>query len=238
MRFILFAGAVATFFAASTTALADDGPTGLELGLRLGYSLPFGNASGSGPTQTTTMGNTTTTTSSTGAKLSDAVSGQIPIWVDAGYRILPSLYVGAFFQYGIAFIPSNSTTGCGASGVSCSGHDLMFGIDAHYHFLPGGQIDPWVGVGIGYESFGLSQSANGQSSTGSFSGFQFVNLQAGADYKVMSNFGIGPFVALSLGEYTNASTTFGGMTYSGSIQNTAMHEWLTLGVRGAYDLGF
>jgi hypothetical protein len=233
MRSIPLIGAAAALLVASMPALADRHREVLELGLRLGYSLPLGRVHGA-----ETMTNGVTTATSPAESLSDAARSQIPIWADIGLRATPRLYVGGFFQYGIAFVPNNSTTGCRVGGVSCSGHDLMFGVDAHYHIMPGTTLDPWVGLGVGYESFGTSQSANGQSASGSFSGFQFVNVQAGGDCMLTPNLGVGPFVAFSLGEFTSASYDQGATSTSSSVEYTGLHEWLTIGVRGAYDIVF
>jgi hypothetical protein len=42
---------------------------------------------------------------------------------------------------------------------------------------------------------------------------------------------------LSLGQFSSLSGTIpSGVTVSNDIQNTAMHEWLTIGLRGAYDI--
>jgi outer membrane protein W len=223
---IVFASAVAFSAAltASAASAAEPTPTGVELGFRTGYGIPLGKASGS------------SATNPNGSNLSELYSGQIPLWFDAGYRFLPQVYVGAFFQYGFALINNNATTGCGQNGVSCSGNDLMLGVDAHYHFLPDGQFDPWAGIGFGYEWANTSASAGSVSSSGQIAGLQFVNFQAGGDYKVLPNFGVGPFVTLSLGQYDTASVTVGAQTVSGDVQNKELHEWLTFGVRGAYDI--
>jgi hypothetical protein len=69
-----------------------------------------------------------------------------------------------------------------------------------------------------------------------FSGIQFLNLQAGGDFKVLPNFGIGPFVMMSIDEYSNCSESGQGGGGSCTIQSKAVHEWLTIGVRGAYDI--
>ena len=227
MRFaIIAAGALAAsaVVLSGNTARADATPTGVEVGLRAGYAIPLGDAAGGNPS----------------TSLSNVFSGMIPIQVDAGYRFTPNMMVGAFFQYGIASIASGSGSvgaACSQSGVSCSGSDMMFGAQFHYHLMPDQTIDPWAGIGIGYEIANFSASAGGQSAGESFSGFQFVNLQVGGDYKVMPNLGVGPFVMFSLGEYSGCSFS-GGLSGGGSctIQNTAMHEWLTFGIRGAYDI--
>jgi hypothetical protein len=113
-------------------------------------------------------------------------------------RLNPNLLIGGYFQYGFGLLNNSSAgvgqVGCNSSGVSCSANDLMFGVQAHYHFMPGGTFDPWGGIGVGYEIANASASANGQSVSVAFSGFQFVNLQVGGDYKAMPNLGIGPFV--------------------------------------------
>lgn len=230
MRFgIVAAGALAAsaVVLAGNTARADATPTGIEVGLRAGYAIPLGDAAGA------PSGGQSTS-------LSNVYSGMIPIQIDAGYRLNPNMMVGAFFQYGIAMIATGSGSigaQCSTGGVSCSGSDMMFGAQFHYHFMPDQTIDPWAGIGIGYEIASFSASANGQSAGESFSGFQFVNLQVGGDYKVMPNLGVGPFVMFSLGEYSSCSFS-GGLANgtSCSIPNTAMHEWLTFGIRGAYDI--
>ena len=112
----------------------------------------------------------------------------------------------------------------------------MYGVEAQYHLMPDQAFDPWVGLGVGLENANVSASANGQSSSFGTSGFDFVTVMGGADYKVMPSLGVGPFVNFSLGQYNNASSSEGGQSSSSSIQNTALHEWLTLGVRGYYDI--
>jgi hypothetical protein len=66
-------------------------------------------------------------------------------------------------------------------------------------------------------------------------------LQAGGDVFVAPKFVLGPFVEAAFGRYESASnrTAAGTMVIvdtSGDITNTAWHTWVTLGVRGAFDL--
>lgn len=227
MRFaIVAAGALAASAVLFTgnSARADATPTGIEVGLRSGYALPLGDIQGA-------------PSGGQAPALGDTFSGMIPIWVDAGYRLNPNMMIGGFFQYGIGMINTSKATGCSTSGVSCSGSDMMFGVQFHYHLMPDQTIDPWAGIGVGYEIASVSESAGGQSAGGSYSGFQFVNLQVGGDYKVMPNLGVGPFIMFSLGEFSGCSYS-GAASSLGScnINNTAMHEWLTFGIRGVYDI--
>jgi hypothetical protein len=68
-------------------------------------------------------------------------------------------------------------------------------------------------------------------------GFEFANLQAGIDYKLMRNLGIGPFVSFSLGEFNATSANNGGIQGvpgANNITDKTLHEWLTIGVKGAF----
>jgi opacity protein-like surface antigen len=223
MRIGIMVGVVAAGMLMGGTALADgDVPSGIEVGLRTGYGLALGSAAGGNP----------------GQNMSDYIGGEIPIWIDAGYRLAnPNLFLGAYFQYGIGFTSGQTSTACSQSGVSCSANILMYGIQAHYHFMPDNQFDPYAGLGIGLENANLNVSAGGQSAGSGASGWDFAILQAGADYRgLMDGLGLGAFINFGLGQYNSASQTVGGQSQSASIQNQAMHEWLMFGIRGVYDI--
>ena len=203
-------------------ARADDddwpGPTGVELGFRTGFGKGFGRD---------LEGDDDSGTS--------ALKGQIPIWIDLGYRI-PRLFVGGFFQYGFVLIGDNPT--CDKSNVSCNVYDIRFGIESQFHILPGKIFDPWLGVGFGYEILGQSISSGSQSVSVSLRGLQFVDFQVGGDYRVSDSFAIGPFVDFSVGQFSSASISAPapiGDT-DADIKDQKIHEWLTLGVRGVFDI--
>lgn len=182
--------------------------SGLSFGLRSGYAVPLGNVSGS--------------TAGRGApKLSDTINGMIPIWADVGYRFASNWYVGGFYQYGIGLLPSN---------VTGSEWNMRFGINVHYHFMPGEMLDPWVGLGAAYEILNYSPSGGGPSSQ--LKGFEFGNAQVGLDFAVAPQFAVGPFVAFSVAQYSDVSQG----SVSGSITNKDIHEWLFFGVRGVFNL--
>lgn len=214
------AAAVCVF---SSVARAED--TGFEAGLRVGYGIPMGDVDDDG-------------------KLSDIIGGQIPLILDIGYRVTPNLFVGLYGQYGFGWVGGDTSTACDSSSeVSCSAQDIRLGIEAQFHFLPRQKLDPWIGLGIGYEWMGVSIEGGGIEVSATASGFEFINLQAGLDIAVAEHFYIGPFLNLSFGQYSDlsidcssgASAICGGQFgASGEIENKALHEWLMIGVRGAY----
>jgi hypothetical protein len=193
-------------------AAVDDTPT-FELGARAGYALPLGSALD-------------------GVKLGTVADGQVPLWIDAGLRLDPHWYVGAYGQIGYV-LPAD---GLCAAGASCSGTDVRIGLQAQYSFLPAARLDPWIGVGAGYEWLHVSESLGERSIGATLHGFELLNLQAGADYHVSNGLSVGPFAALSFGQYANEAISAGGLERSPSIGNPSVHEWLTLGLRGRFDL--
>ncbi|HWZ92632.1 MAG TPA: outer membrane beta-barrel protein [Polyangiaceae bacterium] len=212
-----FTGLVAgvLVFAATGSAFAQDGK--FKLGLRLGYAVPSGKVTGD-----TTVGGVTVS----GEKLSDSISGQVPIWLDAGYMVTPNILVGLYGQYGFA-----SVKNCDA-GASCSAHDIRFGVQGQYHIMPDESVDPWLGVGFGYESLGVSESEGALSIDGSITGWEFLNLQGGVDFQVANAFTVGPFLSFSLDQFSSVKS--GGN--SADINNTALHEWITFGAKGTFGI--
>jgi hypothetical protein len=196
--------------------------TGIEAGVRLGYGVPLGGLAGE-------------------ADLSDGVSGQIPIWIDLGYRPIDALMIGLYFQYGLAFMGGQFDDACDIDGVDCSASDLRLGLQAHYHISPQEQLDPWIGIGFGYEWLNLSVEGMGTEISIGVDGFEFLNLQAGLDIEVAEHFKIGPVLTLTVAQFSNASLDCAGSpacnlfgSPDGDIEDTAVHEWLMIGVRGAY----
>ena len=182
---------------------------GLEFGVRAGYGFGLINGEGSGDPPDFYR-----------------ISKLIPLWADLGYRIHPNWYVGALFQFGIA----QGLEGCKyfAPPPSCSGNDLRFGVNVHYHFRPNRKLDPWVGVGAGYEIAHLKFTFPRDNLSVKFSGFEFVNLQLGVDYRVFSAVAIGPFVAFTMAQYSDE--------FANTTGSNKLHGWLMLGIRGAFDI--
>lgn len=188
------------FYASSASAGSD---SGLGLSLRLGYGLPLGEVQKE-------------------SKLSDAVTGEIPVVLSVGYRINPNIYVGGLMQYGMAFVKD-----C-PDGASCSAYDMRLGIEGIYNIMPDANISPWVGIGLGYEILHGSRDDY----SGSSKGLEFINLQAGGDFKLSPMFLIGPYVSCSVGQYSSWSSE----GQSGDIEEKSIHEWLQVGVKATMNL--
>ena len=213
--------------ASAPVARADTG-IGLEIGLRAGYGLPLGKLADDG------------------GDLNELVSGQIPLLLEVGYRVIPSLSLGIYGQYGFGFVGDELGDGCDASTqVSCSATDIRLGIQGLFHAAPKKQLDPWFGLGFGYEWLTLSVEGGGVETSITPSGFEFVSFQAGLDIQLGERFVLGPFLSFSLAQYADLSTDCSGAGISGAcdagllsgeIRNKTLHEWLMFGLRGVLGL--
>jgi hypothetical protein len=176
----------------------------------------------------------------------------IPLQLDLGYRVIPELAIGGYVMYGFGFLPDDTSERCddtdNVAGVtaSCSVHDVRLGIQAQYHFLPRKKLDPWLGLGVGYEwlTFGIDASGGGSDVdiSATIHGFEFVNLQGGLDFKVARGLGLGPFLSFSIGQYSDTSSSCSGActgfnSNSEDVENKALHQWLLLGIRGTFVVG-
>jgi hypothetical protein len=176
------------------------------LGLRLGYSPAMGDAEQD-------------------FAMSDYVKSQIPIQVDAMYNFTPAFSAGGYLSYGFGQVGGDTQDLCDAFEADCSATSLRIGVQGAYAFNGATPtFTPWLGAGIGYEIL----SFDGGAGSVDTSGFEFLNLQGGGDYKVNDQFAIGPYVQLSFAQYSSVE--------SADIANTGMHEWLTFGLRGKFDL--
>jgi opacity protein-like surface antigen len=231
MRALILSAAVvsASLVAVSPQALAGDpdGP-GFELGVRTGYAFSAGE------TGAVPNGND--------ANLGDYVSGQWPFWLDVGYRFDPSLYLGAYLQYGFGVVNDDVRTECRNANADCSASDTRLGIMGRYRFAPIWKLAPWAGLGIGYEwgsySYHLSTAITNLDVGSSWSGWEFANLQAGADYRLAPQFSIAPFISVSIDQFQSTTTTTAvGNTTNPNTQDLAkksIHEWIMIGARVSF----
>ncbi|MHB8875204.1 MAG: hypothetical protein ACYC8T_16070 [Myxococcaceae bacterium] len=184
----------------------------IELGVRTGYAFPMGEAL-------------------TRLPLEDYNTGFVPVWIDAGVRLSPRWYVGFYGQSSLVALGPPD-----AGRVSpfdrlvvqmLRRFVLHAGVSAQLHVRnEEGPVDPWVGLGVGYESAGWLGGGE-------------LLPQLGVNFRVAGWLSIGPFLSCSIGRYA-----FGPVLLNRDLSPTAaafpvkgeVHEWLTAGFRGVIDL--
>lgn len=177
----------------------------VSLGLRLGYGIGMGDVGG-------TLG------------MSDWVKGQIPLQIDAMYRATPEIGVGVYLSRGLGVLNSDISDACS----DCSGAITRLGLQATYTLTTvSPTVVPWLGAGFGYEWNTLDDGFD----TLTFSGWEYLNLQVGGDFKVNQQFVVGPYAQFAIGQYDSAELS----GTSADITDTSMHQWLSFGVRGKFD---
>lgn len=190
----------------------------LELGARTGYAFPSGEV-------LEVPG---------GADMADLVAGQVPVQLDAGWRFGRHLSAGLSFAYGFGVLGAPVEASCTAE-FDCAMSAVRTGVYAAWSFLPAGRFDPWAGLGAGYEWLLYSRNLGGAATRTTRSGWQFLDLSAGVDWNASGSFAVGPFASYSLGQYRQESLEYpDGSVTSVAIENTALHGWLFLGVRGRF----
>lgn len=128
---------------------------------------------------------------------------------DLAYGISRTVMLGAYVDVGLpdAQAPGQSVT------------TISAGPMIRYHLVQGMAFDPWVSGGLGFRS-----TKDGNTS---FTGVDWCRLALGGDWYPSSNFGFGPFVAMSLGTFFGSSP--------GSINNTGLNAHFLLGGRIVFD---
>jgi len=193
---------------------------GFSVGLRTGFGFPLGD-------RADVQGQKDS--------LGSNFSGLLPLWLDAGYRISKVFYVGAYFQYGFLFVP-DSACPPGRQIDGCSGHDIRVGPSVHFHIVPDGGFDPWVGLGLGYEAATFSVHGVEQTASRTNAGFEFANVQLGADVHPIFGIDWGPFVSFSIDEYTTETQNLPvGDSKTYKLPSPTIHYFLVLGMRVALD---
>jgi hypothetical protein len=190
--------------------------TGFQVAVRTGVTVPFGSVQKD-------------------VKMSDELGVQLPLFADVGVKIIPQLFIGGYVGISVGAVGDTVSSACDRLTVSCSSIGGRIGLQAQYHVLPDGKVNPWIGYGIGYEIAGASGSRADNKFSAALGGVEFAHFMAGADFRISKVVGLGPFADFALGQYSISSveqTRFGQTLKSdGDINDKALHEWLTLGVK-------
>jgi hypothetical protein len=110
--------------------------------------------------------------------------------VDAGVGVSRSVVVGAWGGFA-AFSDGRSCD-------SCAGRALSVGPFVRYHLSQGFRFNPWLMLGAAYRQLSFEDEA---SASQKFRGVEWLHLELGADYYMLSGLGVGPYGALGLSTY-------------------------------------
>jgi hypothetical protein len=206
--------------AASPTATADDVPPatdgakpplrGWELGAGVGYAVTGGDAVEH-------------------LALQRLVTNAFAVTIDGGRRINRLLYLGGTFTVAPG-TGMDADPAC--SQASCSKQDFQMAVEARFHFFFVGPFDFWAGGAVGWEVLMTHVSGQGGDASGTLSG-PMGSLELGAEGRV-GPVTLGPYYALSFGEYAFRSESPEPAGVSSSVTGGAVHEWNVFGLRGSY----
>jgi hypothetical protein len=190
-------------------------PAQVSLGVRLGYSTALGDARGD-------------------LAMGDWVGRQVPIQADLLLRVSPRLSVGAYASYGFGLASGEAKHLCELFGCRLS--IVRAGVQAVYE-LPTRGFAPWAGAGLGYQwSIAAFGPRAGEPVNVTFGGFEWLNVQGGADWRLGRRLGIGPFLTATLARYSSGTAVPGDAGIAASRTRAATHSWCQIGLRARVDL--
>lgn len=195
----------------------------VTLGLRAAYAFPSGDLQKD-------------------VKLSDQLKSSIPIQLDLMVRLMPRTSVGLYGSYGFDQVASALEERTLGSGATYHATTYRFGVQATHEFMDG-PVVPWVGLGSGME-IGVFDVKEGPAKvTGNTRGWEWFNLQVGADYPLSRAGAVGIYAQYAMGQFTFQSgevsgtgTPLDGSAGGGLGSDASPHSWFTIGLRGRFDL--
>ncbi len=190
---------------------------GFQAALRSGLQLPWGEVGDAG-----------------GDELSARYGWQVPVSIDIGLKLAKPWFIGAYGGAAYGSIGSGNVAeqACAAPGVTCSTLSYQVGAQVQFHLAPSDRLNPWFGLGGGYEWFRQELRSADYSEQQESSGLALLKAFIGLDYRYQRLFGFGPFIEMSLGRF-QATRTFvdDQRTHEGPVEPGAWHGFLTLGAR-------
>jgi hypothetical protein len=215
-----------------TSSSSDGGAvsqTGFETGLRLGVGVPVGKG---GQSQEGVERN-----------LNELTTWRAPFWIDVGYRLSQVTTLGIYGQLGV-----------GGNGDACAGEcdwsDLRIGAQAQWRFAPGSSVNPWLGVGVGYEWLSFrtlvrvpipnpmpDEPESIPVRTAELLGGPELLLQGGLDFRLEDSLSVGPYASASVGQYVTDGIKCDldlACPEAPSLDGAGFHAWLGVGLRGTY----
>jgi hypothetical protein len=201
----------------ATYQAADEGPSGFEVGVRLGYQMPSGKIGDITSSRGINFDQDT--------KLGDVVWSGMNLVLDVGHRVNRTVYYGLALAYTPSLDPKNCPSGCSFSDMRV-GASLVI----HPRVAAVPKLDPFIGFGVNYDQLTLSgpSGVTGEKLSFTFYGMEFLNVMLGANFLVLPQLSVGGYFSGSLGMYFGADNS--------NTHHPELHEWYTLGIRGSYTL--
>ena len=154
----------------------------------------------------------------------------VPLGVDLGYRLSPRWSLGV---YGGLDFAQHADDAEDADEV-IKAKRYRVGVEAVFHFPIERRIEPWIGLGMGFEALRGATELSSTWPTPYFSsrpyradGLELLNLQLGFDVLVSSVFVLGPYLSGSVVTYRNQQ---------GVPASEDFYFWGTIGVKGTLRL--
>lgn len=161
------------------------------------------------------------------ASMHDVVPALVPVVADVGVRLTDSLYVGGFAQYAFGLVSKCPQY------HECTAGQARLGLQVAWTFQPDAAMQPWLGVGAGYDLFTLTEIYSIYRMDGGARGFEYFNVQGGFDYKVGRDGRIGPFFSIALGSYQTVDVWLQGRSAEADVSKPATHLTLMAGMRAS-----
>jgi len=162
-----------------------------------------------------------------GTAMSDVITPQFLMELEAGLRLTPALMLGLVLDIGVGDAASDARARCrnewGSS--DCTGIALHFALQARYTFAPYAPATPWIALGVGAEATGLGGSGSDDQLI--YSGSQFPRLSAGYDFRGAYGSGWGFFGTVAFGRYSTVQVR--SVDYD--LGDRSTHGWVMVGVR-------
>lgn len=193
----------------------------IALSLRAGGGVPYGRTASA-------------------AALSDELRFALPITAELTFGVSPRLSVGPFLQYAPGAISSSAPLGsaaCADTGSRCEdARILRVGAQLFWLFDGSGRVTTWGAVGTAYEALSYSARDPSGSGTVTYHGWEWLNVQLGADVVRLGRSRLGPYASASIGRFERVRVKSEGGSLDGEIASETLHGWLQLGIRATLDL--
>ncbi len=232
MRHLFGLAVLATAWSVCSPVAAAE--SGFELGGRISYAVPFGKIATENERVEVGGENERVDDYDMGYWVASQV---VPLQVDVGYRVSPSVFVGGYFSYGTVQV-GDVCDSDEFDDIACDSRDVRTGAQITYHFSSPKENAGWVGAGLGYEWLTIRQRVSVGSvetwRSDTYHGFE-ANAAAGYDFSATEHVRIGPYAQVGLGQFRGISSEVENAVENGTkrieLDDKALHGWVMFGFK-------